>query len=80
MISGEEEARLIHLAVTSALDLGEKSAVLVDIGGGSVEVTVTKGNNIISTNSLNLGTVRLLQRLNGEGSEQSPQRFRPAPA
>jgi exopolyphosphatase/guanosine-5'-triphosphate,3'-diphosphate pyrophosphatase len=75
VISGEDEARLIHLAVASALDLGEKSAVLVDIGGGSVEVTVTKGSNIISTNSLNLGTVRLLQRLNGEGSEQSPQRF-----
>jgi exopolyphosphatase / guanosine-5'-triphosphate,3'-diphosphate pyrophosphatase len=75
VISGEDEANLIQLAVSNVLDLGEKRAVLVDIGGGSVEVTVTKGKNIISTNSLNLGTVRLLQRLNGEGGEQSQRRF-----
>lgn len=74
VIKGEDEARLIHLAVADTLDMGEKRAVLVDIGGGSVEVTVTKGNKIISTNSLNLGTVRLLQRLNGEAGLQSPQR------
>jgi exopolyphosphatase/guanosine-5'-triphosphate,3'-diphosphate pyrophosphatase len=75
VISGEDEANLVHLAVTNVLDLGEKRAILVDIGGGSVEVTVTIGSNIISTNSLNLGTVRLLSRLNGDGGEQSQERF-----
>jgi exopolyphosphatase/guanosine-5'-triphosphate,3'-diphosphate pyrophosphatase len=75
VISGEDEARLVHLAIADALDMGDKRAVLVDIGGGSVEVTVTEGSQIVSTNSLNLGTVRLLQRLNGEGGEHSPQRF-----
>ncbi len=75
VISGEDEARLIHLAVGSALDLREKRAVLVDIGGGSVELTVTEAGNIIAANSLSLGTVRLLQRLNGEDVSHSPQRF-----
>ncbi len=73
VINGDEEAKLVHLAVTSALDLGEKRAILVDIGGGSTELTVTKGGHIISTNSLDIGTVRLLQRLNGRGSAGSIQ-------
>jgi exopolyphosphatase/guanosine-5'-triphosphate,3'-diphosphate pyrophosphatase len=75
VINGDEEARLVHMAVASAMELGEKRAVLVDIGGGSVELTVTKGANIISTNSLNLGTVRLLQQLNGKNGSGSTQTF-----
>jgi len=62
-ISGEEEARLIHLAVANAINLKGKYAMLIDIGGGSVEVTLSKGNNILSTESYNMGTVRLLQKL-----------------
>jgi exopolyphosphatase/guanosine-5'-triphosphate,3'-diphosphate pyrophosphatase len=63
IISGEEEARLIHLAVANAINLKNKYAMLIDIGGGSVEVTLSKGNNILSTESYNMGTVRLLQKL-----------------
>ncbi|HRQ25007.1 MAG TPA: hypothetical protein PLF42_16385, partial [Anaerolineales bacterium] len=63
IISGEEEARLIHLAVANAINLKGKYAMLIDIGGGSVEVTLSKGNNILSTESYNMGTVRLLQKL-----------------
>jgi exopolyphosphatase / guanosine-5'-triphosphate,3'-diphosphate pyrophosphatase len=65
IISGEEEARLIHLAVDHALDLGSKRAVLIDIGGGSVEVTISEHKRIISTESYDMGTVRLLKKLNG---------------
>ena len=75
VIDGEEEARLVHLAVKAAMDLGKKRAVLVDIGGGSVELTVTIEGEIISTNSLSLGTVRLLQRLSGEEVARSPRKF-----
>lgn len=62
-ISGEEEARLIHLAVANAINLKNKHALLIDIGGGSVEVTLSQGNNILSTESYNMGTVRLLEKL-----------------
>jgi exopolyphosphatase/guanosine-5'-triphosphate,3'-diphosphate pyrophosphatase len=63
VISGEEEARLIHLAVVHELNLKDKRTLLIDIGGGSVEVTISSGQNIISTESYQLGTVRLLEKL-----------------
>lgn len=67
IISGEEEARLIHLAVSKALDLTGKRAVLIDIGGGSVEVTIVRGEEILSSESYPMGTVRLLKRLGSNG-------------
>src|SRR6266498_4407626 len=63
IISGEEEARLIHLAVAKAIDLQDKKAMLIDIGGGSIEVVISQGNKIITTESYDLGTVRLLRSL-----------------
>jgi exopolyphosphatase/guanosine-5'-triphosphate,3'-diphosphate pyrophosphatase len=63
IISGEEEARLIHLAVAKAIDLQDKKAVLIDIGGGSIEVVISQGNKIITTESYDMGTVRLLRSL-----------------
>ena len=39
VISGTEEARLIHLAATHAAGLGPRRGVVIDIGGGSVEIT-----------------------------------------
>jgi exopolyphosphatase/guanosine-5'-triphosphate,3'-diphosphate pyrophosphatase len=62
-IGGEEEARLIHLAVAERVNLRDKRAILIDIGGGSVEVTLALDGNIQSTISFNMGTVRLLQKL-----------------
>jgi exopolyphosphatase/guanosine-5'-triphosphate,3'-diphosphate pyrophosphatase len=72
IISGDEEARLIALAITAVIDLRKKRAVLVDIGGGSVEVTVTDGPNIVSTESFNMGTVRLLNKLKTNGNFPHP--------
>src|ERR1051325_2125964 len=66
IISGEDEARLIHAGVAHVLDLKNKRTLLIDIGGGSIEVTISSGQNIISTDSYNLGTVRLLETLNAE--------------
>ena len=39
VISGIEEARLIHLAAMYGVDVGSARAVVIDIGGGSVEIT-----------------------------------------
>lgn len=63
IISGEEEARLIHSAVAHVFDLRDKRTLLIDIGGGSIEVTLSTGRNIISTDSYTMGTVRLLEKL-----------------
>jgi len=72
-ISGEEEARLVHLAVANIINLKGKHALLIDIGGGSVEVTLAEDKKVISTESYNMGTVRLLQKLNkGSKSFFSP--------
>jgi exopolyphosphatase/guanosine-5'-triphosphate,3'-diphosphate pyrophosphatase len=63
VISGEEEARLIHLGVANKLNLKNKLAMLVDIGGGSVEITLASNGQILSTESYRMGAVRLLQVL-----------------
>jgi len=62
-ISPQEEARLIHLAVSKAVDFEDRTAMLVDIGGGSVEVTIAKQESIILAESYKMGSVRLLQIL-----------------
>ena len=72
IISGDEEARLIHSAVAHTLDLKDKRTLLIDIGGGSVEVTISTGRNIISTDSYNLGTVRLLEKLDTKDKSKHP--------
>jgi exopolyphosphatase/guanosine-5'-triphosphate,3'-diphosphate pyrophosphatase len=71
IISGEEESRLIHQAVTRVVDLRGRRAMLIDIGGGSVEVTLTEGENIVSSESYRMGTVRLLQKFGAEGRSWS---------
>ncbi|HVJ90745.1 MAG TPA: Ppx/GppA phosphatase family protein [Labilithrix sp.] len=61
VIEGIEEARLIQLAVVRRLNLAEKRALLVDVGGGSTELTYfDKGTSVWAT-SLPIGTVRLLE-------------------
>jgi exopolyphosphatase/guanosine-5'-triphosphate,3'-diphosphate pyrophosphatase len=66
VIGGDEEARLIHLAVADRVNLRNKRALLIDIGGGSVEVTFVSDGSIQATVSFNMGTVRLLQKLEQE--------------
>src|SRR3989338_4481043 len=61
VISGTEEARLIHLAAVygvGAVDV----AVVVDIGGGSVEITRGTGASVERGGSFKLGVIRLTER------------------
>ncbi|MGC1377289.1 MAG: Ppx/GppA phosphatase family protein [Anaerolineales bacterium] len=67
VISGEEEARLIYLAVSNAVDLKGRLALLIDIGGGSVEVTLADGDKLLATDSYNMGAVRMLEKLGKDG-------------
>jgi exopolyphosphatase/guanosine-5'-triphosphate,3'-diphosphate pyrophosphatase len=59
IISGLEEARLIHLGLVSNLRLATSPLLLVDLGGGSCELTISSHGHIRDTISLPLGAVRL---------------------
>jgi exopolyphosphatase/guanosine-5'-triphosphate,3'-diphosphate pyrophosphatase len=63
VVGADEEARLIFLGVASKVDLKGRRAVLIDIGGGSVEITLVADGRLLSTRSFKLGAVRLLQVL-----------------
>src|SRR6202795_3017130 len=43
IISGLEEARLIHLGLVSSLRMNVSSMLMVDLGGGSCELTISGG-------------------------------------
>lgn len=62
-ISGAEEARLVHLAVRSRVDLSRGRWILADLGGGSVEVFLVDDTGILWSESYRIGTVRLLETL-----------------
>src|SRR5439155_1052523 len=62
VISGTEEARLIHLAAVYGVDVSGDTAVVIDIGGGSVEVTRGAGPAIEIGRSFKLGVIRLTER------------------
>jgi len=59
IVSGLEEARLIHLGIISHARLGSSSVLLADLGGGSCELTLSREGKIRDTVSLPLGAVRL---------------------
>ncbi|OIO72510.1 MAG: exopolyphosphatase [Zetaproteobacteria bacterium CG1_02_53_45] len=68
LISGEEEARLVYLSIATRVDLDHHFALLIDIGGGSVEVTLSDDSQIVASQSFRIGTVRLLEMLGTGGN------------
>lgn len=61
VISGIEEARLIHLGIISNMRVSASPLLLIDLGGGSCELTISARHRIRETVSLPLGAVRLTQ-------------------
>jgi exopolyphosphatase/guanosine-5'-triphosphate,3'-diphosphate pyrophosphatase len=61
VISGLEEGRLIHLGVVTHEPGARGRCMMIDLGGGSCEVTVSEGGRIKNMVSLPLGAVRLQQ-------------------
>jgi exopolyphosphatase/guanosine-5'-triphosphate,3'-diphosphate pyrophosphatase len=62
VISGTEEARLIHSAAVYGVGVPRDVAVVIDIGGGSVEVTRGGGGLMDLGRSFKLGVIRLTER------------------
>jgi exopolyphosphatase/guanosine-5'-triphosphate,3'-diphosphate pyrophosphatase len=62
VIPGAEEARLIHIAAAYGVDLAGKRGVVIDIGGGSVEITYGPARGADLAKSFKLGAIRLAER------------------
>jgi exopolyphosphatase/guanosine-5'-triphosphate,3'-diphosphate pyrophosphatase len=62
VIAGAEEARLIHQAAVYGVDVGSARAVVIDVGGGSVEITLGTGSSVQLARSFKIGVIRLTER------------------
>ncbi len=62
VVSGVEEARLIHLGVLQSLPLFEERILVIDIGGGSTEFLIGRGTTVELARSTKLGAIRLTDR------------------
>jgi exopolyphosphatase/guanosine-5'-triphosphate,3'-diphosphate pyrophosphatase len=62
VISGVEEARLIHMAAAYGVNISGGVAVAIDIGGGSVEITKGNGPAMTIGKSFKLGVIRMTER------------------
>src|SRR4030095_12595359 len=63
VITGAEEARLIHLAAVYGVDVGSARAVVIDIGGGSTEITLGTATSTQAAKSFKIGVIRLTERV-----------------
>ncbi len=73
VISGKEEARLIYLGVSRHVHLEGRTALFIDVGGGSTEIAVGDARDYRYLDSLKLGTIRLTQMF-GLGRPNKPIR------
>ncbi len=73
VINGAEEARLVFLAVRDRVPLGDGRWIIVDLGGGSVEISFASKEGILWTESRPIGSVRLIEELSGSGEQ--PESF-----
>ena len=62
VISGTEEARLIHRAAVYGVDVAGRPASVVDIGGGSVELTRGTASQVQVAHSAKIGVIRLTEQ------------------
>lgn len=62
VITGVEEARLIHQAAVYGVHMGGRPAVVIDIGGGSTEVSLGSASHVTHARSFKLGVIRLTER------------------
>ena len=60
-ISGQEEARLIHLGVQTLWPQPGKRVLMIDIGGGSAEIILSENRRIEYAVSKQLGALRLCE-------------------
>lgn len=74
VISAKEESRLGREAVIAALGPEHPPRCIVDLGGGSLEVSVLRDHTELDAAQLPIGTVRLMSTLNIPGVVRPAQR------
>jgi exopolyphosphatase/guanosine-5'-triphosphate,3'-diphosphate pyrophosphatase len=67
VISGDEEARLVRIAVLRALRDLDPPRFILDLGGGSLELTELRRGVLQESIGLPLGTVRLMEAFHAQG-------------
>ena len=63
IISGEREAELIYEGVNAALAIGKEPALIMDIGGGSVEFIIATENDLLWKHSFEIGSTNMKERI-----------------
>lgn len=66
IISGKEEARLIHQGVMKAIPKQDERIVIMDIGGGSVEFIIADNENVYWSESFPVGVAVLFRKFHHE--------------
>jgi len=61
IISGQEEARLIHLGVEARWPRPKEKTLIIDVGGGSGELILSQDGELLDAVSRPLGAVRLTE-------------------
>lgn len=77
VISGQEEARLIYLGVSHMHPLEGRRRLVVDVGGGSTEIIVGEGFEVLRSHSLYMGCVNQT-RVHFPGGVLTREAFRTA--
>lgn len=62
IINGSEEAKLIYEGVKRSVKLDDNKALIMDIGGGSVEFILCNAHELIWKESFEIGGLRLMDR------------------
>ena len=62
IIPAEEEGRLNYLAIRSSLALGEETSLIIDIGGGSMQLVACNAQKFLRVRGAPLGALRLTER------------------
>lgn len=73
VISGQEEGRLIQLGVLQNLPYFDESMFLIDIGGGSTELVISRCGEVSFSRSLKLGALRMTRAFFPDGIVRKSQ-------
>jgi exopolyphosphatase/guanosine-5'-triphosphate,3'-diphosphate pyrophosphatase len=61
IIDGQEEAAILRSLDIWQLEPDERIRMYIDVGGGSTEISVTKNDKVLGSESFKLGTIRILE-------------------